>query len=125
MLYDKGTRRLRDTLRMLCIQFRDDLSSELLMLAKLNVKLRFVFAEDEYGESLLWSLGGATVKRLLRSGKLTITASKGADHLYTLLQDRDELSRTLTTLVDAPASVKVQQESASIGKAFSVSKGLA
>lgn len=124
MLHATATRRLRDILRIFGIQFFDDLPSELLTLAKRNVQLRFVFAEDEYGESLLWLLGGATVKRLLRTGKLTITASEGADHSYTLLEHRDELSRTLTTQVDAPASVEVQQESASSGKAFSITKGL-
>jgi len=122
MLHAKATRRLRDTLRMLGVQFRDDLPTELLTLAKQNVQLRLVFADGEYGESLLWSLGGATVKRLLRSGKLTITASEGADHSYTLLQDRDELSRTLTTLVDAPASVEAQQGSTSAKAIFDLQR---
>jgi pimeloyl-ACP methyl ester carboxylesterase len=125
MVRDKSHRRLRDGLRLLGVPLHNDLPSEMLKLAKQNTQLRFVFSPDEHGESLLWSLGGATVKRLIQARKITITASKGADHLYTLLDDRQELFSTLTALIDPQAAVESAPDSLPHPASLSVSKGMA
>jgi pimeloyl-ACP methyl ester carboxylesterase len=103
MARDKLWNSVRDLLRLAGVHLKDDLPSELLKLSRRNTQIRLLFSDDEHGESLLWSLGGATVKRLRRRGKLSIDHARGADHLFTLQSDREALFKQLTGLIE-PAS---------------------
>jgi alpha-beta hydrolase superfamily lysophospholipase len=95
----KAANRWHDLQRVMGIHLHNDFPSELLQLARRQTHVRFVFSDDEHGETLLWSLGGATVKRLRRRGWLSIHYARGADHLFTLQDDRQALCRQLTGLV--------------------------
>jgi len=99
MAGSKTANRARDLLRAMGVHLQQDLPSDLLQLVRRQTQLRVVFSDDEHGETLLWSLGGATVKRLQRRGLLGIFHARGADHLFTLLDDREALCRQLTALV--------------------------
>lgn len=123
IVHQTANRRVRDGLRLLGVHLQDDLPSELLSLARRNVLLRCVFSDRERGELMLWSLGGATLKRLIRSRKVTLTASKGADHLYTQLHDREVLFRELTKMIDSTGSDEANTEPLVHTNAFTVPKG--
>jgi alpha-beta hydrolase superfamily lysophospholipase len=124
MARDKLWNRVRDLLRLAGVHLKDDLPSELLKLSRRNTQIRLLFSDDEHGESLLWSLGGATVKRLRRRGKLSIDHARGADHLFTLQSDREALFKQLTGLIE-PASPVSTPSPPLPHKAMAASKSLA
>ncbi len=122
----KATNRGRDLLRLLGVHLNNDLPTELLQLARRHTQIRFVFSDDEHGETLLWSLGGATVKRLRKRGLLHIDHARGADHLFTLREDREGLCRQLTGLVDPPVGGAAPAPAAlNATTGFGISKRLA
>ncbi|WP_161974440.1 alpha/beta hydrolase [Piscinibacter terrae] len=119
----KLSNRVRDLMRLLGVHLKDDLPSELLKLARRNTQVRLVFSDDEHGESLLWSLGGATVKRLRRKGRLSIDHARGADHLFTLQSDREALVKQLAGLIEPVQATSSPSPVAH--RAMSPSKGMA
>lgn len=125
MVRDKSINRSRDVLRRLGMPLRDDLPSELLLLARRRTRIRLVFSDDEHGETLLWSLGGSTVNRLMRQGHLSIDHSRGADHLYTLVADREALFGLLSRLVDPQSGEVELAPGESHPNAVQVSKSMA
>jgi alpha-beta hydrolase superfamily lysophospholipase len=125
LVRDKLSNRVRDLMRLMGMHLHDDLPSELLQLARRNTRIRLVFSDDEHGESLLWSLGGATVKRLMRKGWLGIDHAHGTDHLFTLQSDREALVKQLTTLVEPVPASSSATASVVTRQAMSPSKGMA
>lgn len=125
MVRDKFSNRGRDLMRLMDVHLHDDLPSELLRLARRNTQVRLVFSDNEHGESLLWSLGGATVKRLQRQGKLSIDHARGADHLFTLQSDREALTKQLTGLIESHSPATAPPSQPMPREAMAASKGMA
>lgn len=69
----------------------DDLEAELLSAARRGVQMHFVFASNEPGLALLHFGGGATVRRLMASGLLTIADVLDSDHTFTQRAARERL----------------------------------
>jgi len=76
-------RPLREAMRRLGIPLADDLGSELDVLARRGVALRFIFAEGDPGQQLLAEQGGSVVRRLAAGGKLGVRIIPGTDHTFT------------------------------------------
>jgi len=81
---------LRSIARKLRIPLQDDLPSELNAIARMGIRLRFVFAEDDPGQELLSTLGGKVGRRLQERGSIAVETIGGADHTFT-----DRSRRTL------------------------------
>lgn len=73
----------------------DDLGAALETLARRDIKLHFIFAEDDPGFALLHEQGGAAVSRLEKAGKLSIHCLVGPDHTFTPLWSHSRLAETL------------------------------
>lgn len=78
-------RPLRDAMRRLRVPLVDDLGSELDVLARRGVALRFIFAEGDPGQQLLAEQGGSVVPRLVAGGQLGVCIIPGTDHTFTAL----------------------------------------
>lgn len=76
-------RPLRDAMRLLRIPLADDLGSELDVLVRRGVALRFIFAEGDPGQQLLAEQGGSVVPRLVAGGQLAVRIIPGTDHTFT------------------------------------------
>ena len=81
----------RELARLLRIPLRDDLGTELALLARRDIGMHFVFSATDPGLALLHLEGGRTVERLVRSGALRKTIIAQADHTFTLLAPRSAL----------------------------------
>lgn len=92
--------RWRDLARVAGWRFRNDFASELLDVAERGARLHFVFSSQDPGEIRLWALGGASLRRLVERGRVTITRNHRADHVYSRLVDRKELLDVLVGLLD-------------------------
>ncbi|HXD35887.1 MAG TPA: hypothetical protein VN624_04495 [Rhodanobacter sp.] len=77
------SRPLREVMRRLRVQLTDDLGSELDVLARRSVALRFIFAEGDPGRQLLAEQGGSVVPRLIAGGQLGVRIIPGTDHTFT------------------------------------------
>jgi peptidoglycan/LPS O-acetylase OafA/YrhL/alpha-beta hydrolase superfamily lysophospholipase len=73
----------KNILRALHVPLRDDLGSELDTLARRDVAIRFVFADEDPGRAMLRDEGGTVVDQLAARGKLAIRTIEGADHTFT------------------------------------------
>lgn len=76
-------RPLRDAMRRLGKPLRDDLGSELVQLAERGVAVRFIFAADDPGATMLAEEGGSVLPRLIKSGRIAIRSIAGPDHTFT------------------------------------------
>jgi hypothetical protein len=65
--------------------------------------LHFVFAQDEPGLDLLYTQGGRSVERLVRSGKLHIDLIQAPGHTFTASWAQQALAAHLSAIVDGPA----------------------
>jgi hypothetical protein len=84
------------------IPLTDDLPSELLTATRHGVDLRFVFAGDDPGLSLLRMLGGSTVRRLQDQRRLHIRIIAGPDHTFTQVWAHEPLLALLVSQITAP-----------------------
>jgi pimeloyl-ACP methyl ester carboxylesterase len=94
--------RARALARHAGIKLGDDLALELQDVTRRNVSLRFIFAADDPGVSLLKNQGGATVDKLRRKGQLGIDLIAGADHTFTPLWSQPLVIDTLAAHLDGP-----------------------
>ena len=94
----------RELARVLHLPLRDDLAAELLGVTRRGVKLNFLIASGDPGETLLREQGGRAVDRLAREGALTIERFEDADHVFTRHRARQSLARALTRLFAADAA---------------------
>lgn len=94
--------RARSVARYAGVKIGDDLVLELRDVTRRNVSLRFIFAADDPGVSLLKSQGGATVDKLRRAGQLGIDYIQGADHTFTPLWSHPRIIETLGAHLDGP-----------------------
>jgi hypothetical protein len=76
-------RPIRAAARLLNIQLRDDLPTEIRAITRRGIGLQFVFSDRDPGVELLRSLGGTTVRKLSANGALGIQTIEGADHTFT------------------------------------------
>jgi alpha-beta hydrolase superfamily lysophospholipase len=84
------------------IKLGDDLALELQNVTRRKVELRFIFAADDPGVSLLKAQGGATVDKLRRQGQLGIDLIDGADHTFTPLWSHPLVIDRLAAHLDGP-----------------------
>lgn len=77
--------------RALHIPFKHDLARELAGVAKREIRLKFVFAQDAPGFELLEREGGRAVHRMVRRHQATLDFVPGADHTFTRLAARERL----------------------------------
>ena len=89
----------RDLARWLRLPLKNDLAHELRNAARAGVELRFVFAVDAPGFTLLRQQSGHTLTELLGHGDVSIDFVPDADHTFTQLQARERLVRVLDRLV--------------------------
>jgi len=97
----------KNVLRALHVPLRDDLGSELDTLARRDVAVRFVFADEDPGRAMLRDEGGPVVDRLAARGKLAIRTIAGADHTFTPRW-------THAALLDAVRSAASRQHAAAV-----------
>lgn len=88
-------------------QDADNLRRDLERLVERGVKMSFFFAESDPGFDLLMLEAGNVVRRLERSGRLSIEIIEGADHTFTPFPPRRELADRLTATLTAPARGEV------------------
>lgn len=91
--------RWRDLARALGLPQANDLAGELLRTAGAGRPLRFVFATDAPGCTLLHRQGGPAVHRLARQGSLSLDFVDGADHTFTQGSVRETLVQRLDRLM--------------------------
>jgi alpha-beta hydrolase superfamily lysophospholipase len=94
--------RLRAVARLAGVKLGDDLALELRDVTRRNVALRFIFAADDPGISLLKNQGGSTVDQLRRRGQLAIDFIEGADHTFTPLWSQPLVIDKLAAHVEGP-----------------------
>jgi hypothetical protein len=87
--------------RWLHLPLRDDLARELRQAAGAAVPLRFVFAADAPGFTLLRQQSGTALASLLRAGEVSIEFVADADHTFTRAEARERLVRVLDRSVMA------------------------
>ncbi|MDB4957471.1 MAG: hypothetical protein JWO36_5040 [Myxococcales bacterium] len=80
---DVAEHRARDVARRLRVPLTDDLGGELLALGRRDIAMRFIFAGDDPGHSLLVEQAGSALPRLTRTGKLSMHVVAAADHTFT------------------------------------------
>lgn len=72
----------RDCGRMLGLTLSQDLGRELSELARRGIRIDFIFADGEPGESLLKDQAGSVLPRLLKRGALRLWSVAEADHVF-------------------------------------------
>lgn len=82
----------------------DDLEAELSSAARRGVRMHFVFASNEPGLALLQFGGGATARRLISSGVVTIAEVPDADHTFTQRAARERLVPVIAACLGGPAA---------------------
>jgi alpha-beta hydrolase superfamily lysophospholipase len=82
----------------------DDLEAELSEVARRGVPMHFVFAADEPGPALLEFGGGATARRLVARGALTIQELPDTDHTFTRRAARERLLTVVAARLGAPCA---------------------
>lgn len=98
--FGRGVRlRWRDAARAVGLPLADDLAGDLLRAAQAGRPLRFVFATDAPGCTLLHRQGGPVVQRLAREGSLSLEFVDGADHTFTRGPVRESLVQRLDRLM--------------------------
>jgi pimeloyl-ACP methyl ester carboxylesterase len=90
----------RTLLRRIGRPVEDDLAAELEAVARRGVPMRFVFATDEPGAALLAFGGGASYRRLLARGTLSVDRIERSDHTFTSRAARRRLAERLVALLD-------------------------
>jgi pimeloyl-ACP methyl ester carboxylesterase len=98
---DRGEHFARDAARQLGISIRDDLGSELLVIAKRGVRVRFVFASADPGQQLLRDSAGRVVGQLEARGALSIASIDGPDHTFTPLSSHAAFLDAIAAAADA------------------------
>ncbi len=91
--------RLRWMARWLRLPLKDDLAYELRRAADAGIALRFVFATDAPGHTLLVQHSGAALAAALERGDASVTLVPDADHTFTRRAARDRLVLVLDRLV--------------------------
>lgn len=89
----------KNVLRALRIPLRDDLGTELRLLARRGVAIRFVFANGDPGHSMLGEQGGSVVAQLLASGQISVQTIAGADHTFTPRWTHEQVLRVIEAAV--------------------------
>lgn len=98
--FGRGLRqRWRGAARAVGLPLADDLAGDLLRAAQAGRPLRFVFATDAPGCTLLHRQGGPVVQRLAREGSLSLEFVDGADHTFTHGPVRESLVQRLDRLM--------------------------
>jgi pimeloyl-ACP methyl ester carboxylesterase len=82
----------------------DDLEAELSSAARRGVRMHFVFASNEPGLALLQFGGGATARRLIASGAVTIADVPDADHTFTRRVARERLVPVIASCLGGPVA---------------------
>lgn len=85
----------RGIARRLHLPLRDDLARELSQAARTGVPLRFVFASNAPGYTLLQQESGRALARLIARGDVAVEFVPDADHTFTRAQARERLVRQL------------------------------
>ena len=80
---------------LLGIPMRDDLARDLNTAARHGIKLRFVFAADAPGFTLMRKQSGSEITRLQARDDATLDFVAGADHTFTSIQARERLVQVL------------------------------
>ena len=75
--------RLLDMARALRLPLRHDLGCQLQSLAQRGVTVHYIFAADEPAPSMLKSMAGNVVPRLVRRGQASVQTIDGPDHPFT------------------------------------------
>lgn len=84
---------------LLHIPLRNDLGSDLLALARRDVRVHFLFSANDPGRTVLAAEAGSVVLRLRRAGKLTMRIVEGADHTFTQRWAQKTLRNTIESLL--------------------------
>jgi len=87
--------RVRGLARWLHLPLKEDLARELRQAAGAAVPLRFVFAADAPGFTLLRQQSGSALSSLLRAGQVSIEFVADADHTFTRAEARERLTQVL------------------------------
>ncbi|MET0334239.1 MAG: alpha/beta fold hydrolase [Rhizobacter sp.] len=77
--------------RSLHLPLKDDLARELALVARHNIRLKFVFAESAPGFDLLEREGGDAVHRMVRREEASLDFIPHADHTFTRFDARERL----------------------------------
>ncbi len=94
--------RVRAVLRALGISLKDDLASTLRLLRGRGVRVNFIFAEGDPGETMLREQVGGALPRLMKTQSVTVDVFPYADHVFTELKLRQKMMERLEALLDAP-----------------------
>jgi alpha-beta hydrolase superfamily lysophospholipase len=90
---------LRGAARWVGLPVKDDLARELRRVSDAGVRLRFVFAANAPGYTLLAQQSGRALATALRRGTVALTFVRGADHTFTRADARSRLLKVLDQLV--------------------------
>jgi pimeloyl-ACP methyl ester carboxylesterase len=86
---------LREIARVLGIDLKDDLASELRRITRQGTRIYFIFSASDPGHAMLREQAGRIVDKLRRDGQLRISIVDGADHTFTAHWNRDRLIELL------------------------------
>jgi pimeloyl-ACP methyl ester carboxylesterase len=90
---------LRGAARWLRLPLKDDLARELQRASDAGVRLRFVFAANAPGYTLLAQQSGRALAAARRRGTVAVTFVRGADHTFTRADARARLVNVLDELL--------------------------
>ncbi|HVH42259.1 MAG TPA: alpha/beta hydrolase [Labilithrix sp.] len=96
--------RARDLSRRAGMPWKHDFIAELDRLTERNVEQRFIFANDDPGQSLLEEQGSAALRKLQKRGALTIEVIDGPDHTFTPLWSHEPLMNLLTAAISGSSA---------------------
>lgn len=95
----------RELARWLRLPLKDDLARELRSAVRAHVGLRFVFASNAPGHTLLQQQSGRALARLIARGGVAIEFVADADHTFTQADARERLVRVLDAAVQRVSGV--------------------
>ncbi|HEX5355201.1 MAG TPA: alpha/beta hydrolase [Aquabacterium sp.] len=84
---------------------KDDLGTDLRRLAGQGVRVNFIFAQGDPGESMLREQAGSVVHGLQRRGLLSLNVFQGADHVFTDAVVRHDMLMCLAQIMSAMTAV--------------------
>jgi alpha-beta hydrolase superfamily lysophospholipase len=102
-------KQIRAIARLLRIQLRDDLPTELLSAVN-KTDLQFVFAANDPGVELLRDQGGGTAQRLRVRNRIGVELLEGADHTFTDLAARMTLAKWVVEHLAKPVGRRTERD---------------
>lgn len=98
-LSTKWTAMLRDLRRLLRRPLPNDLPSDLRKITARKIHPIIIFGSIDLGLPRMWTLGGAALKRMVKTKRVELHIIDDADHTFMRLRHRKRLAAMLTNLV--------------------------